>query len=821
MLKRLFLALSVFLCIALASPAFSAEYVPSGLARLAKAPQNAYGTYDGVATFGGIKPSAAQLDQLRALGLAVEGFSHLPFAMLRGPRTAMLDAVARGIAEDVYPNERLKYFSASSNFSIKVNEVHAMGNTGGDLNRQVGVAVVDSGIDGTHPSLTKRIAANYKVIEQSPVPPFYARVDMLYNNSDTTSGHGTHVAGIIAADNTSGIIGVAPGAKLIGYGNGEAIFVFGVLWAFNDIIANKDTFNIRVVNNSWGSSFRMFDPDEPINAATRAMHDAGIVVVFAAGNSTTEMSLNPYSAAPWVISVGNGTINKQRAATSSGGIEFDNSTLVAPLPADAIKYLPFAGDRIGLYHPSVSAPGTNIESTATTGLLVTGTPGGTAEASGTSMASPHVAGVAALMIWRNPNLTPDEVKSALQVTSELMPSTADPTKGEPFHRVGYGWVNARAAVDLVGRMRYNKDSLALMQGRLDDRVLKDRDYSVLRTDYWTYVAPYATVNGVPESRTFGLDVDSKTKAIKALVSYPSLGYVGLNAFNYQLTVKDAAGTVVAVTQPDGSAGMSQFFVDISRGGWAYGKWTVELYGESGAQDEDTLMGRLVTVAVHQLSAQSRVARKFEATGFRSSGVSTYYLQPGSAGALQSVEGCNQQAGAPNGGLATTRPVGQCQSGNMGYATNYGVEVVDGTGTPGSFVSAPLAAPLTVGGTATLRFYLVDPLSPAWMAAGASNPRLVVEVDAVDENGFIITPVAAGETRLCNADFTSCLTGATPTAGTYVMNVLPQTIPIGARLAISIRLTAAVSSASRTVYGGKAGLVDFSDAGLTLTTGTLQ
>jgi serine protease AprX len=123
-----------------------------------------------------------------------------------------------------------------------------------------------------------------------------------YNNSDTTSGHGTHVAGIVAADNTDGqALGVAPGADLIGYGCGDAVLIFGVLTAYDDMIRHKDAWRIRVVNNSWGSSFRRFDPDESINQATKAAHAAGITVVFAAGNSATEMSPGRNQVATWLL----------------------------------------------------------------------------------------------------------------------------------------------------------------------------------------------------------------------------------------------------------------------------------------------------------------------------------------------------------------------------------------------------------------------------------------------------------------------------------------------------------------------------------------
>src|SRR5207247_59290 len=197
---------------------------------------------------------------------------------------------------------------------------------------------------------------------------------------------------------------------------------------------------IRVANNSWGSSFRLFDPDEPINQATKAAHDAGITVVFAAGNEATEMAINPYSVAPWVISVGAGTLNHERASFSSGGIEFDDSTRVQPS-------------------------------------------------------------------WQS----------------------------------GYGYLDAKAAVDLGGRHRYTQKALARLQQAADARVLSDRDYKVLSTDYWTFPAAPVTVNGVPDTRTYSLDVTSATQAIKALVSYPSPSYVGVNPFDYHLTPVHAAG----------------------------------------------------------------------------------------------------------------------------------------------------------------------------------------------------------------------------------------------------------------------------------------
>jgi serine protease AprX len=816
MLKRMTLTACLLLgCMFAGAASAAIDGTQKGLPLLAVAPANPDGSVDGIATFGGAMPASSRLDGLRGLGLRVQGFQNLPLALMRGPRSAMFEAVSRGLASDVYPNERLQLDSYASDLAIRANEVQTLGIDGAG----VGVAVVDSGIDATHPDLRNRVTHNVKIVDGSVVgvstAPLVIPVDQgPYNNSDTSSGHGTHVAGIVAADNTDGqVLGVAPGADLIGYGTGDVVFIFSILSAYDDMITHRADWRIRVANNSWGSSFRLFDPDEPVNQATKAAHDAGIVVVFSAGNSTTEMAINPYSVAPWVISVGAGTLNHQRASFSSGGIEFDNSTF-GPLPAGDEKHLSFTGDRIGLYHPSVSAPGVDIVSTATAGVLVTSLPGGTSPASGTSMSCPHVSGVVALMLQKRPSLTPDEVKSALQVTATLMPDTSDTTHVQPFWQVGYGYLDAKAAVDLVGRQRFNKEkTLARLQQTADRRVLGDRDYSVLGTDYWTFLAAAATVSGVPDDRTFSLQVTSATKAIKAIVSYPSLGYVGLNPFDYHLTLVDAAGQIVAESTASSSAGMSQFFVDLTQGNYAYGTWTINVRGDLGAQDQDTVMGVRVAVAVSQLAPQSRLSPPLPV--FTPTGSVTYFYQPGQAGLTTSPEGCNLQAGAPVGGLATAKGAGVCQSGSMGYTVNYGA------GVPADFTSAPLAAPLTVGGTLSLKFYLTDPAQPVWQST--SNPRLGVEIDVIDANGDLLLAVASGEWTLCSTvgGATVCTSGPQPVAGTYTMQIPAITLPAGSRISVLLRETAAVTSASRTVYGGQGLTTSFADAGVTFTTGTLQ
>ena len=105
-------------------------------------------------------------------------------------------------------------------------------------------------------------------------------------NSETSVGHGTHVAGTAAGDGThSGGLnkGVAPDANLIGVGAGDILFVLFALAGFDFILDNAEKYNIQVVNNSWGSTGE-YDALDPVNVATKKLYDRGIAVVFAAGN---------------------------------------------------------------------------------------------------------------------------------------------------------------------------------------------------------------------------------------------------------------------------------------------------------------------------------------------------------------------------------------------------------------------------------------------------------------------------------------------------------------------------------------------------------
>ena len=575
----------------------------------------------GIATFEAI-PGAADVAALRQLGLAVQPMTRVPLAIVYGPVAAMQAAVTAGHALDIYPDEKVELFDTTSSDAIGAATVRAAGLTG----KGVTVAVVDSGCDATHPDLADHVAHNVKLYsgEYANIRPDGTSTIVVpyemgpYQNSDIGGGHGTHVAGIVAADSTTDPtgkrLGVAPDAELVCYSIGEVLFTTAVVTAYDHLLDQPNLWNVRVVNNSWGNSFRPYDPRDPVHVVTKAVADLGVTVVFAAGNSgyeVAEMSLNPFSNAPWVISVAADTVSRVRANFSSTGLMFDNSQ---PVQIGAGGHNIFLHDRIGLYHPDVTAPGQSISSTCSTaGIAIRACPPyGNISASGTSMAAPHVAGAAAVLLQANPALTPDQVRHALQSTAVAVSVSADDPNRDapaPFWQVGYGHVDLAAAVDLVRSRNWDK-KLAHAQANADARVLAADGFTVPRSDVWTYDAPRLTAGGT-DSRTYSTTVGATVTHVKVTLSHPSGAVLGENGMIYTVTVKDAAGQVLGTTTEAATgAGTASVLIDLAAAGMpvTFGAFTFDVSGVAAVSDPDTLdseslLGRMVTLQVAQLKKQ--------------------------------------------------------------------------------------------------------------------------------------------------------------------------------------------------------------------------
>ena len=592
--------------------------LPTGLSQLLASTVSTTASIRGIAEFAAV-PTAAQVAGLEALGLVVQPMKHVPLALVEGTILQMQSAVTGGVAEDVYPDLALQLFDTVSSDAMGSALPRAAGFTG----QGVTVAIVDSGCDASHPDLADHVVHNVKLYsaEYANVPPdasnriVVANETGPYQNTDLGSGHGTHVSGIVAADSTTdpagGRYGVAPDASLVCYSIGEILFTTAVVTAYDHMLDQPDLWGIDVVNNSWGNSFRQFDPRDPVAIVTKAVADLGVVVVFAAGNSgyeEVEMSLNPFSNPPWVISVAAGSIDHHRGDFSSNGLRFDNSQ---GTQIGGGGHTSWTGDRVGVYHPDVTGPGVDISSTcdsAGTPIVIGPCPPpdyGNETASGTSMASPHIAGAAAVLLQANPALTPEQVRLALQATAT--PVAAADGSALPFWQVGYGYVDLNAAVNLVRGKNWSKN-LARAVATADARVLAADGYRVNRSDMWTYDAPRATVAGT-DTRTYSTVVPFGTTNLKVTLGHPSLAVVGINGLSYTVTIRDAAGQVLGVTTESitAGAGTASAFLDLTASAVpvVYGTFTFEISGEYAASDPDTLdsdslLGRVVVLQVAQL-----------------------------------------------------------------------------------------------------------------------------------------------------------------------------------------------------------------------------
>ncbi len=300
--------------------------------------------------------------------------------------------------------------------------------------RNVTVAVLDTGINAQHADLVGRVIRNVRLADAQSAPAGFVNPVPVENvaNTDLAGGHGTFVAGVIAAsgDRSGGkYSGVASGAKLLGLSAGD-VNLTHVLSGFDYLLEKGPTYNVRVVNCSF-SAATVFDFNDPVNVATKMLTDRGVNVIFSAGNSGSgNGTLNPYAAAPWVIGVGATDETGRLAGFSSRG-NF--------------------GDQ--LEHPSLVAPGSNVVSlrSVATSAGTTGLAGADTQrlslnelpyyttASGTSFSAPQVAGAVALMLEANPNLSPADIKDILSRTATPMPKYF-------YHEAGAGMLNTYAAV---------------------------------------------------------------------------------------------------------------------------------------------------------------------------------------------------------------------------------------------------------------------------------------------------------------------------------------------------------------------------------------
>ena len=384
----------------------------------------------------------------------------------------------------------------------KLNAKHAW-----DLSQGAGVvvAVVDTGIDYNHPDIAENVWINPNEIPNNALDDDqngyiddvrgwdFVTYDGTSEDNDPIDGHGhgTHVAGTIAAvgNNALGVIGVAPRAKVMALkglsdqGSGtDADLARAVVYA-----AENDA---KVINSSWGgggSSQLLID-------AFNYAHSLGVVSVAAAGNSNTDVSSFFPANIETVMAVAATTQNDEKTYFSNYGLKVD---VAAP-----------GG---GYVNESESNGIRNILSTMSDGSLIAQqrpalrVSSGYYRLAGTSMAAPHVTGLAALVAAAYPSATTDEIRARIIATT-------DPFPLQPPVPLGTGRINAYNALTASPRPFFHIENVRLEEQTGDgDQIPESNEQIRLIIDMkniWADGSSVTTALSATDSRVSSIPVSS-------------------------------------------------------------------------------------------------------------------------------------------------------------------------------------------------------------------------------------------------------------------------------------------------------------------------
>jgi subtilisin family serine protease len=381
----------------------------------------------------------------------------LPMVLTRSLTAAKLDALRQlASVRSVYPNERFELYMEDTTWITKARYVWATSNGPGGLDgfgykgAGIHLAVIDTGADGQHEDMDNLVefceaqeaaTADGESVRCSPWNPAFntlpvgtgtnPRIDCNATTLCDDEGHGSHVSGtVLGAGHASGgtlnnhsTIGMSPHAKLHAYSANlnAVLFSFQTLAAYDDMTNKREAnldYNVVAVNNSWGGGGGSnYDSSNPTNVAIKRAYDAGILSVFAAGNSGPEYNtLSAQCVNPYVVCVAASTKPDQKVMFSSVGRPSQPTDTNRDGVINGDDVQPDNHDRnlgqkleLGLYRPALSAPGVNINSISANSPgcreddLITEVPDEPAtsgcyeQLNGTSMATPHVTGAVGLI----------------------------------------------------------------------------------------------------------------------------------------------------------------------------------------------------------------------------------------------------------------------------------------------------------------------------------------------------------------------------------------------------------------------------------------
>jgi serine protease AprX len=376
------------------------------------------------------------------------------------PASALAALEADPEVASIHLDHPVKGMDSITNSVVGVPAAWNDGYTGSGL----GVAVIDSGINDSHPDLWNSAQTHSRVVYHQD-----------FTGTATTNssgaqwdlyGHGTHVAGIVGGNgylSSGNYSGVAPAVNLVDL---RALNASGVgsdstvIDAIQEAISLQNTYNIQVINLSLGRGIAESYTQDPLCQAVESAWQAGIVVVVAAGNYG-RLSVNGSDGYGTVTAPGNDPLVITVGALNSTGSSSQSAEIMTTYTSKG----PTTYDHV--VKPDVMAPGNGIVSLYAPGATLEAdypaqvVDGNNGKAdyftlSGTSMATPVVSGAAVLLLQQNANLTPDQVKARLMQNSyQSFPTSTTITVaalGETFTEyydlfsVGTGLLNLQSAL---------------------------------------------------------------------------------------------------------------------------------------------------------------------------------------------------------------------------------------------------------------------------------------------------------------------------------------------------------------------------------------
>lgn len=296
------------------------------------------------------------------------------------------------------------------------------------------ICVIDSGVDYKHPDLRDNIDVNIEELygERGQDDDGNGVVDDIYGadffNDDgdpmDDNYHGTHIAGIIAAvgNNGIGVVGIDPDAKIVickALDKNKVGKIGNMLKCIDYCIKRK----VHIINGSVS-----FDQKSYIfNSVVEALHKLGILFVVSASNCSHSLSSKP--------DITKCDLNVNAKYPSNLSVNFDNVLTVANMKEDVNNLVALSVNSFySNIYCQVAAPGTNIYSTAPSGTYK--------KLNGTSMAAPHVAGIASLIYSINPKLTYKQVLDIMEKAIVPVDSMKSKTKWG-------GYINLQSAIVLA------------------------------------------------------------------------------------------------------------------------------------------------------------------------------------------------------------------------------------------------------------------------------------------------------------------------------------------------------------------------------------